>query len=392
MSSNSPFGKLGLNSHICHAVKKFGIELPSPIQRKLIPAILNSDKNIIATARTGSGKTLAYLLPILHKLEAHSTIVGIRALIICPTRELVLQVSGVLKKLISFLSDFRICHLVGGMSLSKEFEHLLINPDIVIGTPGRLNYHITNTKIEFSRLEYLILDEADLLVDLNLEYEFNELSKSLKGLSIQRILVSATIPQKLLEFIKTEFDDPICVQLDESKRLNPNLSMNFVFTTESNKITCLAIWLKHLLSSKEQAIVFCSTSHAVTFIGEMLSQFKISNILLTGTLTQKERTENLQSFRNKEISVLVGTDLVARGLDIPNIAYVINFSMPSSPRLFIHRAGRTARKNETGTVISILDYGDMCYLFDLSVYCGLGFEFFKEEYLDSQKNSISFQA
>ncbi|XP_075591118.1 uncharacterized protein LOC142598021 [Dermatophagoides farinae] len=227
MSSNSPFGKLGLNSHICHVVKKFGIELPSPIQRKLIPAILNSNKNIIATARTGSGKTLAYLLPILHKLEAHSTIVGIRALIICPTRELVLQVSGVLKKLISFLSDFRICHLVGGMSLSKEFEHLLINPDIVIGTPGRLNYHITNTKIEFSRLEYLILDEADLLVDLNLEYEFNELSKSLKGLSIQRILVSATIPQKLLEFIKTEFDDPICVQLDESKRLNPNLSMNF---------------------------------------------------------------------------------------------------------------------------------------------------------------------
>lgn len=225
---NGPFHRLGLSERTCMAIRKLGFKLPTPIQRKCIPAILKGLGDVIATAATGSGKTAAFLLPLIEKLDAHSQTVGARGIVLSPTRELAIQTGEVCKKLI-FGTDLRLCLLVGGMSMEKQFDHLANNPDILIATPGRLVHHMNEAGVKLTRIQMAVFDEADRLFEMGFEIELNTVLDELKLSSRQCVLMSATLPTRLVEFATLRFVNPQFVQLDIDKQLSDRLKMQFFY-------------------------------------------------------------------------------------------------------------------------------------------------------------------
>ena len=394
------FQAMGLNANLLKAITRKGFSVPTPIQRKTIPLLLN-EKDVVGMARTGSGKTAAFVIPMIEKLKAHSPKVGARALIMSPSRELALQTLQVVKEL-GKGTDLRSILLVGGDSLEEQFSAMASNPDIVIATPGRFLHLKVEMNLDLSSIRYAVFDEADRLFEMGFAAQLTEILYALPS-SRQTLLFSATLPKSLVEFARAGLQEPSLVRLDADSKISPDLQSAFYSVKSSEKEGALLHLLQdvigvptgsQLLSTKGEGrdskkrkrsetegnarpasnpystIVFAATKHHVEYLANLLKAAGYTVSYVYGSLDQTARKEQVQSFRAGESNILVVTDVAARGIDIPILANVINYDFPSQPKIYIHRVGRTARAGQKGWSYSFVRDSDAPYLLDLQLFLG----------------------
>ncbi len=318
------------------------IDTLNPMQLASIEAN-KAHRNVILLSATGSGKTLAFLLPVLNRIDTSKK--GTQALIITPTRELTLQIEQVIK---SMGTNIRVTSCYGGHKREIEENNLAEAPAIIIGTPGRLGDHIRRGNIHPETIETLVLDEFDKSVEFGFEEEMSFVVGSLPSLS-KRILVSATKSDHLPGFLHMRQAEELNFLTGEAPE---KLEVQFVKSDDIDKLQALFRLICHL--GNRSAIVFCNYRDAVERVSNFLRQQGIVNVFYHGALEQPERDAAISKFRNGTSNVLVTTDLASRGLDIPNIRYIIHYHLPEKQEVFTHRNGRTARMEASGTAILII--------------------------------------
>ncbi|PFX19683.1 ATP-dependent RNA helicase DDX54 [Stylophora pistillata] len=324
------FQSMGLSFPVFKGVMKKGYKLPTPIQRKTIPVIMDG-KDVVAMARTGSGKTAAFLIPMFERLKAHSAKVGARGLILSPTRELALQTLKFTKELGRF-TGLKAAVVLGGDSLEGQFAALHGNPDIIVATPGRFLHVVMEMDLKLTSVEYVVFDEADR----------------------QTLLFSATLPKLLVDFTKAGLTDPVLIRLDVDSKLSEQLKLAFFSVKSVDKPAVLLHVLQNVVKPNEQTLVFTATKHHVEYLKELLDIAGIECSFVYSTLDQTARKINIGKFQHKKTNVMVVTDVAARGIDIPMLDNVINYNFPAKPKLFIHRVGRVARAGRSGTAYSLV--------------------------------------
>jgi len=363
------FESLKLHYPLFKAIRVKGYKVPTPIQRKAIPPML-AGNDVIATARTGSGKTAAFLIPIIQKLEEHSHMVGVRAVIISPTRELAIQTCRFAVELSKF-TDLRIALLTGGEGLKKEFEKLADNPDIVIATPGRLMHMVSELNFSLSAVQTVVLDEADRLVELGLFEQVQVVLKSMTLENRQTVLISASMPAVLADYTKTGLNNPILVKLDQERMMPETLTLKFYYARKDSKEALLLYLLRHVLDLTDTlTMVFVATKHHVEYLDLLLKAAGVQSAGLYGDLDQQVREETMDAFRKKRFTVLIVTDVAARGIDIPLLDYTVQYDFAANPRLFINRVGRVARAGKTGTSYSFVSNDELPYYLDTLLSIG----------------------
>lgn len=360
---------MGLSPMVLKGIRRKGFRLPTPIQRKTIPLILQG-VDIVGMARTGSGKTAAFVIPLLEKLKTHSvTATGARACILSPTRELALQTFKVVQDLGRHM-DLRTAVLVGGDSMEAQFTELAASPDIIVATPGRLAHHLAEIQaFDLKSVEYIVFDEADRLFEMGFAEQLREIMSGMSP-SRQTLLFSATMPRILAEFARAGLKDPELIRLDADTKISPDLKMHFFTVREEEKLAALVYLLREVIDSNQLTILFAATRHHVEFISSLLAKERISVAPVHGAMDQSARKINLAKFKAKKAEVLVVTDVAARGLDIPLLDNVINYDFPPKPKLFVHRSGRVARAGRLGTSFNFVTKDELGYLVDLHLFLG----------------------
>lgn len=361
------FQSMGLSSFVYKAIIHKGYKIPTPIQRKSIPIILEG-KDVVAMARTGSGKTASFLIPIIEKLKAHSIKVGVRALILSPTRELALQTLKFVKDFGKY-TDLRTCVIVGGDNMEEQFTAIAGNPDIIIATPGRLMHLIIEMNIDLKTVEHVVFDEADRLFEMGFEEQLKEILFKLPQ-ERQTILFSATLPRLLVDFAKAGLSDPSLIRLDVDSKMSKDLQAAFFSVKRIDKDSSLLFLLKHVIPKDDLTIIFAATKHHVEYLHELLDKANIDNTYIYGSLDQTARKINISKFRNGRSKILIVTDVAARGIDIPLLENVINYDFPTSSKIFIHRVGRAARAGRKGIAYSFVSSDELPYFIDLQLFTG----------------------
>lgn len=359
------FQVMGLSKPVFQGVMRRGYKVPTPIQRKTIPLILEG-KDVVAMARTGSGKTACFLIPLFEKLQTHSAKTGARALILSPTRELALQTLKFTKELGRF-TGLRAAVILGGDSMDGQFAALHENPDIIIGTPGRLAHVCVEMSLKLQSVEYVVFDEADRLFELGFTEQLTDILKRLSEVR-QTLLFSATLPKMLIEFTKAGLTNPVLIRLDVENVLSENLKMAFFKCNTEDKLALLFHVLQHIISYKQQTLIFVATRHHVDYLHMALDLADIPNTFCYSGLDPSARKINVAKFHTKKVRCLIVTDVAARGIDIPLLDNVINFNFPGKPKMFIHRVGRVARAGRSGIAYSFIAPDEAAYLMDLHLF------------------------
>ncbi|KAF9465035.1 ATP-dependent RNA helicase DBP10 [Collybia nuda] len=414
------FQSMGLHPALLRSLTLQGYRIPTPIQRLSIPPLLaNPPRDLVGMARTGSGKSLAYMIPLVQRLGGrHATTFGARALILLPTRELALQVLKVGKELARGWHSSHADHagdkegedmkkgqnlrwglVVGGEGLDEQFEMVTNNPDIIIATPGRLLHLIVEMNMDLKSVQYVVFDEADRLFEMGFEVALNEILNRLPT-SRQTLLFSATLPKSLVEFAKAGLQDPRLVRLDAESKISSDLKMAFFSIKQIEKEACLLSLLRDVIkvpfgslhtevkddgpetkrkgksrhpeqfTAPHQTLIFVATKHHVEYIMTLLTTAGYAVSHIYGSLDQAARTFQMDQFRRGITSILVVTDVAARGIDIPVLENVINYDFPQGARVFVHRVGRTARAGRQGWAWSFVTNLELPYLLDLQLFLG----------------------
>lgn len=338
------FENFSLNAQLLKNLKDLGYQVPTAIQEKAIPLLIQNN-DLIAQAKTGSGKTLAFLIPILSKLD--DTVFNSQVLIITPTRELAEQVAQEAIKLARYRNNTKVVTLYGGTSLTKQVSTLEKGADILIGTPGRLLDHLSRKTINLSEIHSLVLDEADRMLDMGFSNDILKLAASLPK-KRQSILFSATYPENIQKLADNILNQPLEIQIQAPKE---EASIKELAYTTDNKDKALLNVIKHF--QPKRVLVFCNTKVKTNEVSEMLRKEIFDVATMHGDLEQYERHEMLLQFANGSLPVLVATDLAARGLDIDNVDLVINYDIPIKQEEYTHRIGRTGRADKSGLAVSL---------------------------------------
>lgn len=346
------FSELNLNPKLLEGIEAIGFENATPVQEATIPKILEA-KDLIAAAQTGTGKTAAFLLPIIHKILEEPEDGQIKALIIVPTRELAVQIDQQLEGLSYYTSVSSLAVYGGGdgQSFDREKKALTEGADIIIGTPGRLIAHLNMKYVKVEKLKYLILDEADRMLDMG----FNEdITKIIGYLPKQRqtLLFSATMPSKIRALAKKILQDPEEINIAISKPNEKIVQAAFV-VYDGQKIELV----KHILKADwlRSVIVFCSTKDSAKRLTKELKKAELSVEEIHSDLDQRTREEVLSRFKSRKLTVLVATDILSRGIDVEDIDIVINYDVPNDGEDYIHRIGRTARAASKGAAFTFVN-------------------------------------
>nr|XP_004611249.1 unnamed protein product [Sorex araneus] len=361
------FQSMGLSYPVFKGIMKKGYKVPTPIQRKTIPVILDG-KDVVAMARTGSGKTACFLIPLFERLKAHSAQSGARALVLSPTRELALQTMKFTKELGKF-TGLKTALILGGDRMEDQFAALHENPDIIIATPGRLVHVAVEMNLKLQSVEYVVFDEADRLFEMGFAEQLQEIIGRLPG-GQQTVLFSATLPKLLVEFARAGLTEPVLIRLDVDSKLNEQLKTSFFLVREDAKAAVLLHLLRSVLRPQDQTVVFVATKHHAEYLSQLLTTQGVSCTHIYSALDQTARKINLAKFSHGKCSVLLVTDLAARGLDIPLLDNVVNYSFPAKGKLFLHRVGRVARAGRSGTAYSLVAPDELPYLLDLHLFLG----------------------
>ncbi|XP_035215565.1 ATP-dependent RNA helicase DDX54-like isoform X2 [Stegodyphus dumicola] len=362
------FQSMGLSYPVLRAVLKKGYKVPTPIQRKAIPVIMEG-KNVVAMARTGSGKTAAFLIPMLERLKCRIPKAGARALIFSPTRELAMQTMKFTKELATN-TDLKAILVLGGEKIENQFAAIHESPDIIIATPGRFLHVVIEMDLKLSSVEYVVFDEADRLFEMGFQEQLQEVLNRLRSVR-QTLLFSATLPKVLVDFIKVGIEDPVLIRLDVDLQISDNLKSSFFLCRTDDKTAVLLYLLKNVVNlTKELTVVFVATKHHVEYLKDVLEKASIPCSYIYSSLDQMARNIHIAKFRAKKVGVLLVTDIAARGIDIPLLDNVINFNFPSKPKLYVHRVGRVARAGRSGKAFSLISSDEMPYLLDLHLFLG----------------------
>ena len=320
----------------------------TPIQSQSLPTILEG-KDVIAQGKTGSGKTAAFGLGLLAQLDPNE--VAVQGLILCPTRELTDQVAVALRQLARTLPNIKILTLGGGMPFRPQAKSLQHGAHIIVGTPGRIAKHLRKENLNFDGLKHFVLDEADRMLDMGFQEEIDGIIELLPK-KRQTLLFSATFPPKIESIAKRIMQAPSKIEV-ESKHDDSSIQQ-FFYNLSSDRQRDTAVKLLLQKHQAETTIIFCNTKQEVKDLRKSLNRSGFSAIALHGDLEQLDRTEALVRFSNKSISILVATDVAARGLDIDNVDAVINYHISRDFEVHVHRIGRTGRAGETGIACSLI--------------------------------------
>ncbi|OPJ74707.1 ATP-dependent RNA helicase DDX54 [Patagioenas fasciata monilis] len=360
------FQSMGLSYPVFKGIMKKGYKVPTPIQRKSIPAILRG-RDVVAMARTGSGKTACFLIPMFERLKAPSQ-AGARALVLSPTRELALQTLKFTKELGKF-TGLKTALILGGDKMEDQFAALHENPDIIIATPGRLVHVAVEMKLKLNTVEYVVFDEADRLFEMGFAEQLQEIIARLPDCH-QTVLFSATLPKLLVEFARAGLTEPMLIRLDVESKLSDQLKLAFFHLRGDDKPAVLLHLLRSVVKPQDQTVVFVATKHHTEYLKELLTAQGIRCTHIYSSLDQTARKINIAKFSQGKCPVLLVTDVAARGLDIPMLDNVINYSFPAKAKLFLHRVGRVARAGRSGTAYSLVAPDEMPYVFDLHLFLG----------------------
>lgn len=346
------FEDLSLCDEVMEGLRAMNFTEATPVQEQAIPVILQK-KDVIACAQTGTGKTAAFILPLLHNLQNEAQQVdGIKAVIMAPTRELAQQIDQQMEGF-SYFSPFSSVAVYGGndsQAWDVQKNGLQKGADVVIATPGRLISHINLYKIDFSTVQYFILDEADRMLDMGFYDDIMLIAKQLPE-KRQTIMFSATMPPKIRQLAKSILNNPEEVHIAISRPPETIMQTAFIcYETQKPNI------IKHLFATKEpnKVILFSGSKQKVKEIAKTLKQMKFSAEEMHSDLDQGQRDKVMHDFRNNRVSILVATDIVARGIDIDDITLVINYDVPYEVEDYVHRIGRTARAGEEGMAITFV--------------------------------------
>ncbi|MGY8909021.1 MAG: DEAD/DEAH box helicase [Flavobacteriales bacterium] len=345
------FKSLGLSDALIKAVEEKGYTTPSPIQQKAIPHILEG-KDILASAQTGTGKTAGFTLPVLQYLTAtkHPKYRPLRVLILTPTRELAAQVHENVREYSKYV-DIRSTVVFGGVKAASQIKTLRQGVDILVATPGRLLDLHDQKAVSFKRVDVLILDEADRMLDMGFARDLNKIISFMPA-KRQNLMFSATFSNDIKKLASGILHNPVEVETAPQNSTAKKVSHK-VYNVDKNQKTPLIIKLIKD-NNWEQVLVFTRTKHGANKLTEKLIKSGISAAAIHGNKSQGARTKALKNFKDNSIKILVATDIAARGLDIPLLPHVINFELPNVPEDYVHRIGRTGRAGAEGEAISLV--------------------------------------
>lgn len=352
MEEKLRFDDLGLSEATLDGIRKKGFEEPSPIQAMTIPHLIGGNKNIIGQAQTGTGKTAAFGLPLIDRLIPDAGYV--QALILAPTRELAVQVCEEINSL-KGNKGFQIAPIYGGQSYGEQFRRLRRGVDIIVGTPGRVQDHIDKGSLDLSRLSWLILDEADEMLNMGFVEDIEKILESVND-DKRMVLFSATMPQGILNIAGKYMGDYEILAV-KKEQLTTNLTEQIYYElAERDKFEALCRIVD--IEDDFYGIVFCRTKVRSDEVGERLVNRGYSAATLHGDISQNMREQILSRFKDRKINILVATDVAARGIDVTNLSHVINYSLPQDPESYVHRIGRTGRAGQEGTAITFVTHSE----------------------------------
>lgn len=345
------FKSLGLTAAFLKAVEEKGYTTPSPIQQKAIPHILEG-KDVLASAQTGTGKTASFTLPVLQYLTEtkHPKYRPLRALVLTPTRELAAQVYENVKEYSKY-ANIKSGVVFGGVNIVSQKSMLKNGVDILVATPGRLLDLHEQKSVSFKRIDVLILDEADRMLDMGFARDLNKLI-SFMPVKRQNLMFSATFSAEIKKLAEGILNNPVSVEAEPKNSTAVKVTHN-VFKIDKNKKTDFTIKLIKD-NNWTQVLIFTRTKHGANKLTEKLLKAKISAAAIHGNKSQGARTKALKNFKENSIKILVATDIAARGLDIPLLPHVINYELPNVPEDYVHRIGRTGRAGAAGEAISLV--------------------------------------
>ncbi|MBN2668930.1 MAG: DEAD/DEAH box helicase [Bacteroidales bacterium] len=349
------FTELNLGNDLLEGIEAMGYDTMTPIQEQAIPAILEG-RDLIASAQTGTGKTAAFLLPIVEKITQQDSSNRIKALVIVPTRELAVQIQQNMEGMSYFTSVGSVAVYGGGdgNSYSAEKQALKAGVDVVIGTPGRLIAHSNMSYVDWSGLEFLVLDEADRMLDMGF---YDDIMRIIKNLPKKRqsLLFSATMPDKMRQLARSLLHQPVEINIAVSRPADKIKQHAFVvYDTQKQTL------IEHLLKEKnfKSVIVFCSTKSSVKELSKHLKKTSLKVQEIHSDLEQAQREDILNQFKSRTIQILVATDILSRGIDVEDIDLVVNYDVPPDGEDYIHRIGRTARAESDGLAYTLINEKD----------------------------------
>jgi ATP-dependent RNA helicase DeaD len=348
MPNLTKFRDLGLSEMMLNSLHKKGFEEPTPIQAKTIPFLLKNHKDLIGKAQTGTGKTAAFGIPIIENIVPDSK--KIQAIILAPTRELAIQVA---EELSSFAEEqkTKIIAVYGGQPIERQIDRLRRGVDIVVGTPGRILDHLERKTLDISKVSYIVLDEADEMLNMGF---IDDIETILKAAPKQRrtVLFSATMPQHIERLAKQYMGDYEVIEVARENIGKTNIQQIYFEVPQSDKFEALF----RIIDVEESfyGMVFCRTKIDADEIAHKLANRGCRAEAIHGDLSQGQREKVLQKFRSKKVTVLVATDVAARGIDIDNLTHVINYSLPQDPESYVHRIGRTGRAGKSGIAVTLI--------------------------------------
>jgi ATP-dependent RNA helicase DeaD len=345
------FEEMDIDPRILRSLKEMGYEEAFPIQEKVQTPFM-SGVDLIGQAKTGSGKTAAFGLPILHLVNPLQR--ELQALILAPTRELAVQITKEIERLARY-TDIRTVTIYGGQSINLQIERLMKGPQIVVGTPGRVIDLLRRRVLNLSRVRYVILDEADRMLDMGFRDDIEYILESTPSRR-QMSLFSATMPKEILELARKYMSNPQKILISADEPSVEELDQYYTVVDDGSKLNRLVELLKR--ERPVSAIIFCRTKIGAHRLARELEKRYFNVVPLHGDLSQYQRDSSMSAFRDGRVELLVATDVAARGIDVPGVQLVVNYDFPDDPLIYFHRVGRTARAGSSGRSVSILEPAD----------------------------------
>jgi len=350
----STFESLGLNQEILKSITDMGFETPSEIQEKAIPVLLEKDTDIVALAQTGTGKTAAFGFPLIQKIDLKKRIV--QGLILSPTRELCLQISRELQNYSKFIPEFNVVSVYGGASIHDQARALKRGAHVVVATPGRMQDMINRGMVDISKIAYCVLDEADEMLNMGFYEDINTILSHTPD-EKSTWLFSATMPREVATIAKRFMDDPYEITVGTRNTANKNVAHEYYVVAARDRYPAL----KRLADMNPNifSVIFCRTKRDTQSVAEKLIEDGYNAGAIHGDLSQNQRDLVMKSFRNRQIQMLVATDVAARGIDVSGITHVINYQLPDDIETYNHRSGRTGRAGKDGISMVIATKSDV---------------------------------
>jgi len=361
------FNTFAFHPQINAGISGAGYKTPTPIQTKTIPVILNGT-DVMGLAQTGTGKTAAFVLPILEHLMK-GTRGKLRALILAPTRELAEQTNAAIRQL-GVQTGLRSISIYGGVSAKHQISRLRSGVDIVVACPGRLLDLKNQGAIRLDKIEILVLDEADHMVDMGFLPDVRRIINFLPG-KHQTLLFSATMPKEIRDLATNMLDQPVKVEIEITKPLKTIDHAMYRVDQQQKLGVLLALLREH---KKGQVLIFTRTKRRATKLADQLSQAGVSTTSIQGNLSQAKRQQAMSAFRKGQVKVMVATDIAARGIDVMQVSQVINYDVPDTAEAYTHRTGRTGRMDNLGTALSLVTNEDLKMVRSIERLMGKGLE------------------